>query len=72
MLRLHQLKDTDGSGNEGRNVVGNFPVEEVARRTFRGYVFLLQSTTNCYFIYLVLIFLVHSGCSGERQLCWSF
>ena len=59
MLRLHQLKDTDRSGNEGGNVVSIFPVEEVARRTFRGYVFLLQSTTNCYFIYLVL-FLVHS------------
>ena len=56
MLRLHQLKDTDGSGNEGRNVVGNFPVEEVARRTFRGYVFLLQSTTNCYFISSILYF----------------
>lgn len=23
MLRFRQLKDTDGSGNEGRNVVGN-------------------------------------------------
>ena len=34
MLRFHQLKDTEGSGNEGRNVVGNFPVEEVAKAYF--------------------------------------
>ena len=34
MLRLHQLKDTDGSGNEDRSVVGNFSVEEVTKAYF--------------------------------------
>ena len=59
MFGLRQLKDTDGSGKGNRNVVGNFPRwRRLQRRYFPAYVFLLQSTTNYYFIYLVFFWFI--------------
>lgn len=74
MLGLRQLKDTDGSRKGNRNVVGNFP----GGGGCKGVIFLLTFSFSSplqisisSMIYLVF-FLVHSGCSGERQLCWPF
>ena len=72
MLRLHQLKDTDGSGNEDRSVVGNFSVEEVIYKGVPPLVTFSFSSTLQIVISSIVYFLVYSGCSGERRLFWPF
>lgn len=72
MFGLRELKDTDGSGKGNRNVLGNFP----GGGGCKGVIFLLtfsfSSPLQILLFHLSCIFLVHSGCSGERQLCWPF
>ena len=63
MLRLHQLKDTDGSGNEDRSVVGNFSVEEVI---YKGVPPLVTFTFSFWFIAVVA---ARGGYFGRFKPC---